>query len=79
MQEETQKYDYAAPVLARPTGGDIKAARLTPLKHTQQEAAEVVHRKDSARWREWESDRHPIDMAVWELYLIKKKLRKVGK
>lgn len=76
MQEQ---YDYVAQVLARPTGTDIKAARLTPPKLTQQEAAEVVHRNDSARWREWESDRHPIDMAVWELFLIKKKLRKLAK
>lgn len=76
--QEDQKYDYAAPALPRPTGGDILAARkLTGL--TQQAAAEAVHRNDSARWREWESGRHPIDMAVWELFLIKTKLRKVRK
>lgn len=77
LHEENQ-YDYAARVLAKPTGSDIQTARkLAGL--TQQIAAELVHRKDSARWREWESDRHPIDMAVWELFLIKTKLRKLKK
>lgn len=77
LQEEIN-YDYAAPALAKPSGKDIKTTR-TLIKLTQQAAAEVVHRKDSARWREWESGRHDIDMAVWELFLIKTKLRQVTK
>lgn len=53
-----------------PTPEQIKAARLA-AGHTQQQAAETVHRTDSARWREWESGRHRMDAAVWELYQIK--------
>ena len=53
-----------------PTPAKILAARKA-AGHTQQQAAETVHRADSARWREWESGRHRMDPAVWELYLIK--------
>lgn len=75
-QDIESQYDYNATVLAKPTGDDIRTARG---KRTQKAAAEVVHRKDGARWREWESGRHPVDMAVWELFLIKTGLRKVPK
>jgi len=53
-----------------PTPEQIKQARLD-AGHTQKQAAETVHRADSARWREWESGRFRMDKAVWELYLIK--------
>ena len=53
-----------------PTPEEIKAARLR-AGQTQQKAAETVHRSDSARWREWESGKHKMDKAVWELYLTK--------
>jgi len=53
-----------------PTTANIRAARMN-AKHTQQQAAEVVYRAADSRWREWESGRHRMDMAVWELYLIK--------
>lgn len=69
-------YDYDAAVLAQPGADDILVARAR-AELTQQAAAELVGRKDSARWREWESGRHQIDIAVWELFLLKTKLRKL--
>lgn len=66
-------YRYKDPV-RQPTATEIKDARVR-AHLTQQAAAELVHRKDSARWRDWESGRHPIDLAVWELFLIKSGLR----
>ena len=56
--------------MEHPTPEQVKAARLG-AGHTQQTAAETVHRASSARWREWESGRVRMDKAVWELYLIK--------
>ena len=72
-------YDYNATItaLTQPGAADIKTAR-TLAKLTQQAAAELVYRKDSARWREWESGRHEIDLAVWELFLLKTRLRKLA-
>ena len=70
-------YDYTAPTLAQPTPDQVRATRLL-LGHTQAAAAALVHRTDSARWREWERGGHTgrvIDAAVWELYLIKSGLR----
>lgn len=65
---------FNAPALPAPTPQFIRAAREA-VKMTQQEAAELVYRKDSARWREWESGRHQMDSAVWELFLVKSGLR----
>lgn len=56
--------------LKSPTSALIREARLN-AKHTQKTAAETVYRAADSRWREWESGRHRMDMAVWELYLIK--------
>ena len=70
-------YDYQATDIATPTPADIRAARLA-AGHTQAQAAALVYRTDSARWREWERGAptgRVIDMAVWELYLIKAGLR----
>jgi len=70
-------YDYTAPTLAQPTPEQVRAARLQ-AGHTQAAAAALVHRIDSARWREWERPKptgRVIDLAVWELYLIKSGLR----
>lgn len=58
----------------QPTPTEIKDARIR-AHLTQQAAAELVHRADSRRWREWESGDHKIDLAAWELFLIKSKLR----
>ena len=67
-------YNTIAKVLQQPTPAEIKEVRaLSSL--TQQRAAELVHRADSARWREWEGGKHRIDMAVWELFLVKTRLR----
>ena len=70
-------YNTKANALKQPTPAEIKAVRkLSGL--TQQKAAELVHRADGARWREWEGGKYQIDMAVWELYLIKTGLRSVA-
>ena len=63
-------YNVKAKVLKQPTATEIKEARkLAGL--TQQQAAELVHRADGARWREWEGGKYGIDLAVWELFLLK--------
>ena len=70
-------YNVKAKALKQPTPAEIKAVRaLTGL--TQQKAAELVHRADGSRWREWEGGTHHIDLAVWELYLVKTGLRSVA-
>lgn len=67
-------YDCQAEPLKHPSPVEIKAVRLlTGL--TQQKAAELVHRADGARWREWEGGKYEIDLAVWELFLCKAGLR----
>ena len=67
-------YNAKATALKQPTTAEIKAMRgLGGL--TQQKAAELVYRVDGARWREWEGGKYEIDMAVWELFLIKAGLR----
>lgn len=69
-------YNTKAKSLKQPTPAEIKAVRtLSGL--TQQKAAELVHRADSARWREWEGGKYQVDMAVWELFLVKAGLRTV--
>jgi DNA-binding transcriptional regulator YiaG len=69
-------YNVKAKALKQPTAAEIKSVRtLTGL--TQQKAAELVHRSDGARWREWEGGKYQIDMAVWELFLVKTSLRQV--
>ena len=70
-------YDYQAQPLPPPTPADVRSARLG-AGLTQAAAAAMVHRADSARWREWERDGRTgrvIDPAVWELFLIKSGLR----
>ena len=70
-------YDHQAQPLTPPTTADVRAARLA-VGLTQAAAAGLVHRTDSARWREWERPGptgRVIDLAVWELFLIKSGLR----
>lgn len=70
-------YNYRAEELTQPTPDDVRAARLH-CGQTQAAAAALVYRLDSARWREWEREGpsgRTIDLAVWELYLIKSGLR----
>jgi DNA-binding transcriptional regulator YiaG len=67
-------YNVKAKQLQAPTAADIRAIRkLAGL--TQQQSAELVHRASNSRWREWESGKYGIDMAVWELFLLKSGLR----
>lgn len=71
-------YAYQARALQQPTPQQIRAARLL-MRQTQAAASALVYRHDSARWREWERELdhagRVIDLAVWELYLIKSGLR----
>lgn len=70
-------YNYRAKELQQPSGDDVRAARLH-CGQTQAQAAALVYRHDSARWREWERGApsgRVIDLAVWELYLLKTGLR----
>ena len=70
-------YDYTAQPLTAPTPEDVRTARLD-AGHTQTAAAAIVHKSEYSQWRAWE--RHGpsgrvIDLAIWELYLIKSGLR----
>ena len=72
--ESVVPYNVKAKPLQSPTAAEIKEVRKrTGL--TQQQSAELVHRADGARWREWEGGKYGIDMAVWELFLVKTGLR----
>lgn len=71
-------YNTKAKVLRQPTPVEIKEVR-NKAGLTQQHAAEVVHRADGARWREWEGGKYGIDLAVWELFLVKTGLRTLEK
>ena len=55
--------------LEPPSPDAIRAAR-SKAKHTQQEAATVVH-STARRWREWEAGDHRMPPATWELYLLR--------
>lgn len=70
-------YAYQARELLQPAPCQVRAARLL-VGQTQAAAAALVYRYDSARWREWERTGptgRVIDLAIWELYLIKSGLR----
>jgi hypothetical protein len=70
-------YAYQARELVQPTPHQVRAARLL-TGQTQALAAALVHKTDSARWRQWEREGasgRVIDLAIWELYLIKSGLR----
>lgn len=67
-------YNTKAKLLQQPTPAEIKEVRKK-ADLTQQQAAELVHRADGARWREWEGGKYGIDLAVWELFLVKTGLR----
>lgn len=56
-----------------PTPDNIKAARLA-ANLSQREAAALVHReppRGASRWSEWETGRHEMPRAEWELFLLK--------
>lgn len=57
-------------VLKQPTPAEIVAAREA-AGLTQAQAAELVHLGAQPRWAEYENGKHPIDLARWELFLIK--------
>lgn len=55
--------------LPSPDPADVRAARAK-AKHTQAEAAAIVH-STARRWREWEAGDHRMPPAAWELYLLR--------
>lgn len=56
-----------------PDRGTIKAARIE-AGLTHQEAADLVHLGAFTRWYEYENGSRNIDLARWELFLIKARL-----
>lgn len=54
----------------QPTGIEVRAARDS-AELTQAEAAELVHLGSAMRWSEYERGVQAIDLARWELFLIK--------
>lgn len=59
-------------MIGKPTTAAIRAAREA-AGLTQQQAAELVH-VDGRAWRRWESDqsdRRAINLAAWELFLLR--------
>jgi DNA-binding transcriptional regulator YiaG len=71
-------YNVKAKLLKQPTPEEIKEVRKK-AGLTQQQAAELVHRAAGSRWREWEGGKYGIDLAVWELFLLKTGLRTLEK
>ena len=57
-------------VLKQPTPAEIREVREA-AGLTQTEAAELVHLGDRVRWTEYESGERNIDLARWELFLLK--------
>lgn len=53
-----------------PTPDEIKQARKE-AGLTQTQAAELVHAK-MRTWQDWEGGKAKINLAAWELFLIKK-------
>jgi hypothetical protein len=56
--------------LKHPTPAEITASREA-AGLTQAQAAELVHLGAQPRWAEYENGLRPIDLARWELFLIK--------
>ncbi|MBL8518172.1 MAG: helix-turn-helix transcriptional regulator [Betaproteobacteria bacterium] len=61
--------------LPEPTADALRTARLA-AELTQAQAAELVHLSSQTRWAEYENGTRNIDLARWELFLIKTKQRK---
>lgn len=57
-----------------PTPEQVKKARVE-ADLTQAEAAKLVHVGAATRWSEYESGKHAMSLATWELFLIKTRQR----
>lgn len=57
-------------MLSRPHPRDIRSVRQA-AGITQAQAAQLVHLGSGSRWSEFESGSKTIDMARWELLLVK--------
>lgn len=57
--------------MKKPTKEQVKQARLA-AGLTQSQAANAVH-VNLRSWQKWESGERPINLAAWELFLIKSK------
>jgi hypothetical protein len=74
---QRMEYDYQAQQLTQPTPAQVAQARAA-TGQTQTQAAQTVYRNTYTQWRAWERTgpgARVIDLAVFELYLIKKGLR----
>ena len=58
-------------MITQPTPAQIAAAREA-AQLTQQQAGELVH-TDNRTWRRWEAGDRAINLASWELFLLKTK------
>jgi len=56
--------------IKRPTPDQVRAAR-TAAGLTQAAAAALVHLSGQVRWAEYENGTRNIDLARWELFLLK--------
>ena len=56
--------------ITRPTTDEIRAAREVS-KLDRAAAAALVHLGHAVRWAEYETGARGIDMAKWELFLLK--------
>ena len=54
-----------------PTKAEVVAARKA-ASMTQAEAGALVYRSERG-WQDWELGKRPVDLAAWELFLIKTK------
>jgi len=57
-------------IMKAPTPAEIRARREA-AGLTQAQAAELVHLGAQPRWAEYENGERNIDLARWELFLIK--------
>lgn len=56
--------------ISRPTTDQVRIARHA-AGMTQAQAAKLVHLRAGGRWAEYEQGKRNIDLARWELFLIK--------
>jgi len=56
--------------ITRPTTDEIRAARAES-KLDRASAAALVHLGHAVRWAEYETGARAIDLAKWELFLLK--------
>lgn len=63
--------------LKTPTNEEVRAVRRA-AKISQSKAATMVHLGSGARWSEYERGTRKIDLARWELFLLKTQALREG-